>query len=100
MIRKNSDAKSFCSDNVDIDLERDDILTTLGIRELTQEQGSLEWFALRIFVITSTVTVKVIRLMLQRPEFILEVDEISLLPDTLGMMIVPEGEGLSDDLLA
>ena len=38
--------------------------------------------------------------MLQRPEFILEVDEISLLTDTLGMMIVPEGEGLSDDLLA
>ena len=27
-------------------------------------------------------------------------DEISLLTDTLGMMIVPEGEGLSDDLLA
>jgi len=38
--------------------------------------------------------------MLQRPEFILEVDEIVLLTDTLGMMIMPEGEGLSGDLLA
>ena len=81
-------------------LERDDILTTLGVRELTQEQGSPEWFALRRFVITSTVAVKVLRLMLQRPEFILEVDEIALLTDRLGMMIVHEGEGLSDDLLA
>ena len=100
VIRKNSDAKSFRSDNIDIDLERDDILTTLGVRELTQEQGSPEWFALRRFVITSTVAVKVLRLMLRRPEFILEVDEIALLTDMLGMMIVPEGEGLSDDLLA
>ena len=75
MICKNSDVKSFRSDNVDIDLERDKILTTLGVRELTQEQGSPEWFALRKFVITSTVAVKVLQLILQRLEFILEVDK-------------------------
>ena len=37
--------------------------------------------------------------MLQRLEFILEVDEISLLADILVMMIVPDENGFSDDLL-
>ena len=60
VILKNSDANSFCNDNIVIDLEQDDMLTILGVRKLTQEQGSPEWFALRRFVITSTVAVKVL----------------------------------------
>ena len=67
IICKNSHAKSFRSDNIDINLEQDEILTTLGVRELTQERGSPEWFVLRRFVITSNVTVKVLQVMLQSP---------------------------------
>ena len=37
VIRKNSDTKSFRSDNVDVNLERDCVLTTLGFRELTEK---------------------------------------------------------------
>jgi len=47
VIHKYSDAKSFRSDNIDIDLERDKILTTLGVMELTQKtkgrQSSLRY---------------------------------------------------------
>ena len=58
VVSKNSDAKLFRSDNVDIDLEKDNAISNSGVRELTREQGSPEWFVLRRFVITSNIAVK------------------------------------------
>ena len=75
-------------------------MTDLGVREITQQQGSPEWFALRRFVITSNVAVKFLRLMLQQLSTTMDGDEIRFLTDNLGMMSIPEGEGLSDDVLS
>ena len=100
VVSKKSDAKLFRGDNINVYSERDNIMTDLGVRELTQQQGTPEWFALRRFVITSTVAVKVLWLMLQQLSTTMDCDEISFLKDNLGMMSIPEGEGLSDDVLS
>ena len=46
MVSKNSYTKSFCCDNIDNNVERDEIITISGVRKLTQKQGSTDMFVL------------------------------------------------------
>jgi hypothetical protein len=66
--------------------------------QLTECQATTEWFHLRMFTITSTVSEKVLRIMLKHHSNSI-IDEDKILFDAIGMKMLEHQETISEEYL-
>lgn len=98
VIESFTDARKWCEGTYDVPPQKQLVIQSANLVEMTVEQSSVEWFQMRKFTVTSTVGEKIIRLSLKHG---MANEEMKMfLSQTIGMRVDRPDTDLSDDLLA